>query len=54
MSNKALGTRIKMISSGASKKSREKLLVFYYALFHANLIELSNTVKTALENIGEF
>lgn len=41
MSNKALATRMKGISSGSGDGSREKLLVFYYALKMCGLEELT-------------
>ena len=48
MSVKALGSRIRTISKAAGKNSREKLLVFYYALREAGLLELSEEAQRAL------
>ena len=52
MSNKALGTRIKAIARSAGKHSYEKLLVFYYALRASKLVQLGESAKQALENLG--
>lgn len=49
MSVKALGSRIRTISKAAGKNSREKLLVFQYALKEAGLDGLSEEARAALK-----
>ena len=51
MSNQALATRIAMISSGTGKLSRDKMLIFYYALCASQLPELA---ASALEVLREW
>ena len=51
MSNKALGTRIKMIARAAGQHSYEKLLVFHYALKASGLAELAESSRAALNHI---
>jgi hypothetical protein len=51
MSNKALGTRIKMIARAAGQNSYEKLLVFHYALKASGLSELAESSKAALNHL---
>jgi len=51
MSNKALGTRIKMIARAAGQHSYEKLLVFHYALIAAGLNDLAESSRAALDHI---
>lgn len=52
MSNEALATRIKGISSGRGKVSREKLLVFYYALKMCGLDQLAHVAARNLQLFG--
>jgi hypothetical protein len=51
MSNKALGTRIKMIARAAGQHSYEKLLVFHYALKAAGLNDLAESSRAALDHL---
>ena len=51
MSNQALATRIRMISSGTGKQSRDKMLIFYYALRASGLSQLA---ASALEVLHEW
>lgn len=51
MSNKALGTRIKMIARAAGQHSYEKLLVFHYALKASGLTDLAESSRVALSHI---
>jgi hypothetical protein len=51
MSNKALGTRIKMIARAAGQHSYEKLLVFHYALKASGLADLAESSRAALNHI---
>ena len=51
MSNKALGTRIKMIARAAGQHSYEKLLVFHYALKASGLSDLAQSSREALNHI---
>ena len=48
MSNQALATRISMISSGTGKQSRDKMLIFYYALCASGLPELAASALRVL------
>jgi hypothetical protein len=48
MSNQALATRIRMISSGTGKQSRDKMLIFYYGLCATGLPELAATALRIL------
>lgn len=48
MSNQALATRISMISSGTGKQSRDKMLIFYYALSASELPELATSALRVL------
>jgi hypothetical protein len=48
MSNRALATRVNAISSGSGKTSREKLLVFYYALKMCGLVKLESAAASNL------
>jgi len=50
MSNHALSNRIKSIGKSPSDTSRRKMLVFYYGLQHANLLELADMAKHVLHN----
>ena len=51
MSNKALGTRIKMIARAAGQNSYEKLLVFHYALKASGLSDLADSSQNALNHL---
>ena len=52
MSNRALGTRMKMIARAAGQHSYEKLLVFHYALALSGLKELADCAKGLLSRLG--
>lgn len=53
LSNKRLGTRVKMIARAAGKSSNEKLLVFYYALRASGLDCLSVSAAAVLRDKGQ-
>jgi hypothetical protein len=52
MSVPALGTRLRKISKSLSKKSMTKATIFYFALYHANLIPLAKEAATCLVHYG--
>jgi hypothetical protein len=52
MSVPALGTRLRKISKSLSKQSMTKATIFYFALYHANLIPLAKEAATCLVHYG--
>lgn len=48
MPNRALANRVKAISTGSGNTSREKLLVFYYALKMCGLVKLTSAAASYL------
>lgn len=52
MSVPALGTRLRKISKSLSKQSMTKATIFYFALYHSNLILLAKEAATCLVHYG--
>lgn len=52
MSTAALATRLKQIAKAAKRSSHEKLLVFYFALRAARLLQLAQSAGTILQTLG--